>query len=381
MNILFVNEKCGSFGGVEQNIAETAAALAARGHRCMLAYKERTGRDEDVFLRGFDETFAWDEMSGRTQTSPPDVVYLHKVPQVKPLLAAARAGRSVRMVHDHDLCCPRRHKYYAWTGRVCTCAAGWRCLADLAFLQRGGPAGLAVRGLGAFWAELEANRSVDQLLVGSRFMHDELVTNGFEKDRVSTLAPVTEPEPCEPSPCPAEPRVLFVGQVIHGKGVDLLLRALAMVKDRWMADIIGTGNALDKVQSLCRELGLVDRVSFHGWVDHRQLADHYRRARVVTVPSRWAEPFGMVGLEAMRHGRPVAGFAVGGIPDWLTDGETGLLAPERDVPAYAAALTRLLHEPGLAERMGEEGRRRAAANLSFGHYIDCLERILGGTNT
>ena len=379
MNILFVNEKCGSFGGVEQNIAETAAALAARGHRCLLAHAERTGRDEAVFLRGFAETFTWDEMAERTRVSPPDVVYLHKVPKVKPLLAASRAKRSVRMVHDHDLCCPRRHKYYAWTGKVCCRAAGWCCMADLAFLQRGGPAGFTLRGLSVFWEELAANRAVDQLLVGSRFMHDELVSNGFGKDRISTLAPVTEPESCEPSPCPAEPRVLFVGQVIHGKGVDLLLRALAMVQGRWTADIIGTGNALEKMGSLCRELELADRVAFHGWVDHRQLADYYRLARVVTVPSRWPEPFGMVGLEAMRLGRPVAGFAVGGIPDWLTDGETGLLAPEQDVSAYAAALTRLLHEPGLAERMGGEGCRRAAADFSFGHYIDRLESILMGT--
>jgi len=381
VDILFVNEKCGSFGGVEQNIAETAAALAARGHRCMLAYAERTGRDETAFLRGFAETFPWTEMAGRTKMSPPDVVYLHKVPRVNPLLAAAGAKRSVRMVHDHDLCCPRRHKYYAWTGKVCNRAAGWCCLVDLAFLRRGGRAGFALRGMGGFRAELEANRTVDRLLVGSRFMRDELLTNGFPQDRVSVLPPVTEPGGGEPSPCPAAPRILFVGQVIHGKGVDLVLRALTNVTGIWSADIIGTGNGLEKMRSLCGELGLADRVSFHGWVDHRQLGGHYRQARVVVVPSRWPEPFGMVGIEAMRLGRPVAGFAVGGIPDWLADGETGLLAREQDVPAFAAALTRLLYEPGLAERMGAAGRQRAEEMFSFPHYIDRLERILGGAAT
>lgn len=380
MNILFINEKCGSFGGVEQNIAETAAALAARGHRCALAYAERTGRDEAVFLRGFSDTFTWAEMAERTLASPADVVYLHKVTKVKPLLAAARAKRSVRMVHDHDLCCPRRHKYYVWTGRVCTRAAGLCCLADLAFLRRGGPVGFTPRGLGAFWQELEANRAVDQLLVGSRFMRDELLGNRFSEDRVCVLAPVTEPEAGDPSPCPATPRILYVGQVIHGKGVDLLLRALAEVSGIWMADIIGTGNALDKTRRLCADLGLADRIAFHGWVDHRQLAEYYRRARVVAVPSRWPEPFGMVGLEAMRLGRPVAGFAVGGIPDWLKDGETGLLAREQDVSGYAAILYRLLHEPGLAERMGAEGRRRAETDFSFGRYIDRLENTLRGAN-
>jgi glycosyltransferase involved in cell wall biosynthesis len=381
MNILFVNEKCGSFGGVEQNIAETAAALTARGHRCTLAHSERTGRDEAAFLRGFAETFPWAEMAERTKVSPPDVVYLHKVPRVKPLLAAARAKRSVRMVHDHDLCCPRRHKYYAWTGRVCSRAAGWCCLADLAFLQRGGRMGFTLRGMGGFHSELEANRAVDQLLVGSRFMRDELLTNRFSQDRVTVLHPVTEPEGGQPSPCPVTPRVLFVGQVIHGKGVDLLLHALADVTGIWSADIIGTGNGLEKVRRLCGELGLADRVTFHGWVDHRQLGEYYRQARVVVVPSRWPEPFGMVGLEAMRLGRPVAGFAVGGIPDWLDDGKTGLLAGEQDVPEFAVALTRLLHESGLAERMGAAGRQRAEEVFSFTHYIDRLEQILGGTTT
>lgn len=375
MRILFANEKCGFFGGVEQNIAETARGLSARGHECLLAYAERTGRGEEAFLSPFSGAFPLERVAAECAARPVDVLYVHKIQRVDPVIDAAGAARSVRMVHDHDLCCPRRHKYYLWNGRVCNRAAGWFCGADLAFLRREGGR-IAVKGMSEFLHELSANRRFDRLVVGSRFMRDELLANGFDARRVHLAPPVTQEDGILESPCPESPVVVYVGQVIRGKGVDLLLRALAKTPPPWTAEIVGTGNALPSAKALCARLGIQERVAFHGWMDHDQLPAVYGRARVVAVPSRWPEPFGMVGLDAMRHGRPVAAFAVGGIPDWLEDGETGLLAPQQDTDALAAALSRLLHEPGLAGRMGGAGARRARERFSFDTYLDALEQLL-----
>ena len=178
------------------------------------------------------------------------------------------------------------------------------------------------------------------------------------------------------APIPVENRILYVGQLIRGKGVDLLLRALPHLRCDYGVTIVGAGNARGKLERLCGALGIEGRVHFQGWVDPQDLGDYYARAKVVAVPSRWPEPFGMIGLEAMHYGRPVVGFRVGGIPDWLEDGATGLLAAEQDVRAFAGALEKLLADAPLCAQLGARAQERVRTKFSFENYLDRLERFL-----
>ena len=179
-----------------------------------------------------------------------------------------------------------------------------------------------------------------------------------------------------PLPVPDEPKILYVGQLIRGKGVDLLLQAIKGLTCDFRATIVGTGNAELRLKALCSKLGLDNRVDFLGWVRNEDLGQFYLKAKVVVVPSRWPEPFGMIGLEAMHHGRPVVGFDVGGIPDWLEHMGTGLLVPEQDAGAFARALDRVLSETGLAIKLGQNGLKRVRDHYSFDGYLDKLEGYL-----
>lgn len=390
MRILFVHEKCGYFGGVEQNVADSAA-LRRRGHEIHLLYGERTAREADAYAALFESAapcralgaaagVALDEAVARLR---PDVVYLHKAPRVAPVLDAAAAvgARAVRMVHDHDLCCPRRHKYFFLSGRTCDRPAGWRCWLDGAFLARraDAPLGIATLPLGEHLGEMGRNHRLDGIVVASEYMRRELVQNGFPQERIRVLAPAVRPvaadAEAEPSPGPV---ILFVGQLIRGKGVDLLLRAAARLRGVWRLEVVGDGNARAGLESMCRRVGLSERVRFHGWIGPVAIGRRYAQARVVAVPSRWPEPFGMVGLEAMAHARPVVAFAVGGIPDWLEHETTGLLVAEQDVDGLAAALQRLLDDASLASMLGRRGRARVAEQFSFDRYLDALEAFLAG---
>ncbi len=384
MRVLFVHEQCGFQGGVEQNVAETALGLKARGHACHLAYLRKTARGPDEFAARFEGVHAVGdagegELARVAAAVGPDVVYYHKWPSLpdRPRLSARRA---VRMIHDHDICCPRSHKYFVWPDRTCHQPAGLRCWADLAFLCRN-PAGPLPVGYVDLWAharERRRNHVLDACLVGSRFMRDELAMNGFPPDRVHIVPPAVRVPGSSPPVGPAGHRILFVGQVIRGKGVDLLLQALARVDGPWDLDVVGDGNARPGLEAMVRDLGLGDRVRFHGFVASEGLAPLYDAARIVAVPSRWPEPFGMVGLEAMHRGRPVVAFAVGGIPDWCLDGETGLLAPDRDVPALADRIGRLLRDDGLAGRLGARAREVASERFGFEGYLDRLASLLAG---
>lgn len=124
-------------------------------------------------------------------------------------------------------------------------------------------------------------------------------------------------------------------------------------------------------------MGLGGRVRFAGWIPREGIGEFYAAARVLAVPARWPEPFGMIGLEAMHHGRPVVAFATGGIPDWLDDGVTGLLSPEQDVAHFAANLERLLMDHVLASRMGDAALERVQNHYAFESYLDMIEAHLG----
>jgi glycosyltransferase involved in cell wall biosynthesis len=84
----------------------------------------------------------------------------------------------------------------------------------------------------------------------------------------------------------------------------------------------------------------------------------------------------MVGIEAMARGRPVVGFAVGGIPDWLEDGETGFLVPEADTGAMAAAIDRLLRNRELRAKLGDGAVRRVRERYQPQAYLQRLMQIL-----
>ena len=181
-----------------------------------------------------------------------------------------------------------------------------------------------------------------------------------------------------PSPVPDGSHILYVGQLIRGKGVDLLLQALKGLTCDFRATIVGTGNAESKLKTLCTEFDLDNRVKFTGWVRNEDLGHFYSEAKVVVVPSRWPEPFGMIGLEAMHHGRPVVAFDVGGIPDWLDHMETGILVPDQDVGAFGKALQKILGENRLAAKLGQNGLRRVRDHYAFEGYLDKLEGCLKG---
>ncbi len=204
-------------------------------------------------------------------------------------------------------------------------------------------------------------------------MRDELLINGFAPGTIGV-------HPCAPPP--AEPLrsgfternlLVFAGQLIRGKGVDVMLRALAQVRTRFEAVILGEGSHRAKCERLCAELGLSDRVSFKGFIPAAEIRAYYREATAVLVPSVWPEPLGLVGLEAMQYGLPVVGFDAGGVREWLHDGETGLLVPCMDTTGFAAAIDTLLTDKAKARAMGERGLARAARDHAFQPYIDGLE--------
>jgi glycosyltransferase involved in cell wall biosynthesis len=392
VRILFVNEKASSQGGIEANVLDSARALAARGHAVALAHRDPA--PEPAFRAAFAALYPL-APAGRGRRSPhlgdgltaaaasfgAEVVYLHKVEDASDLDLERTRAPVVRMVHDHDLYCQRRHRYLLGTNEVCRRPADLlgclRC-GGLVERRRGAPLGLGWRPIWERLADLRATRRLACVLVASTAMRDELLRNGVPADRIRVL-PLGVPWADPPPPRTGRtgpPRVLYVGQVLRTKGLDRLLRALAACRADWRLSVVGTGPQEREFRDLARSLGLHARTAWHGRLGPDVVARTMWAADLLAVPSWWPEPFGLVGLEGMRAGLPVVGFAAGGIPDWLDHERTGLLAPPGDVGALAGALDRLLTDAPLRERLGMAGRAAFEERFTMAGYIERLEATL-----
>ena len=164
----------------------------------------------------------------------------------------------------------------------------------------------------------------------------------------------------EPLDLPFDVFALAIGRVVRKKGFDLLLDAFAQLADlpaRTGLVIGGDGPELDALKAQAVRLGLSDRVVFVGRLQRPQVAWAMAQARCFVMPSR-LEPFGIVVLEAWRAGTAVIASSVGGAPEFVTDGVTGLVVDPNDSRALADALARLLRDAGLATSLGSGGLAR-----------------------
>ena len=168
--------------------------------------------------------------------------------------------------------------------------------------------------------------------------------------------------------------ILYVGQIIRGKGVDVLLDALAQVTAPFTCLIFGDGNHRSYCEKLSRKLGLQDKVIFKGFVSQAEIKAYYQECSAVVMSSVWPEPFGAAGLEGMRYGLPVVAFDAGGIREWLTDGYNGFLVPWMDRTAFAARVQHLLVHKDQAREMGERGRQMVAEEHDLDRYVELLDQ-------
>jgi glycosyltransferase involved in cell wall biosynthesis len=163
---------------------------------------------------------------------------------------------------------------------------------------------------------------------------------------------------------PEVPVLLAICRLVPQKGVDVAIRALALVREAHPDAhlvVLGEGPLRAELASLAAELDLADAVSLPGRVG--DVAWWLRRAAVLVHPARW-EGFGLALLEAMLSARPVVASAVSSIPEIVVEGETGRLVPVDDASALAAALGDLLEHPARAAAMGQAGFELARAEFS-----------------
>lgn len=177
--------------------------------------------------------------------------------------------------------------------------------------------------------------------------------------RVVYATVVDEPETDAPAPeavCELVKRglpfILYVGKLSRGKGVDVLFQAHKLLLERMpKVRLVVAGNIHGSEWDFNR-----GRTLPLGFVPREQLPALYRACTVVSVPSTWPEPLGWGTLDAGRYRRPIVATNVGGIPEAVLDGESGILVPPCDPRTMADAFATILSDPARGRAMGERGR-------------------------
>ncbi len=204
-----------------------------------------------------------------------------------------------------------------------------------------------------------------------------VIMGGVDLDAADAAAPLRR----------ARPYIFCAARFnLYQKAIDTLLLAFARVAPRYAeVDLLIAGGGVDreKIVRLRDELGLTSRVELVGMKSREEMRALHKGALFFAMPSRREEGLGLVFLEAMAASKAVVGTRLGGVPELVTDRETGLLVPEDDVEALASALEHLLGAPAERERLGANARRAAAAHswsrfaaAYLEVYRSCLTRNL-----
>ena len=205
-------------------------------------------------------------------------------------------------------------------------------------------------------------------------------------DRDINIIPFGSPYKIEadghaPRQTSARKQILFVARLVERKGPEYLVYALPLVRslgiDAHLTIVYSSGDREALVEEAIQQAGVCDFVTMERGVPPDELAQRYRECDVFVLPaivdSRGdTEMLGVVFLEAMTYKKPVIGSNVGGIPDVIKDGETGLLVPQKDPAALADAIARVLTDAAFAKRLGEEGHRFSQDFFGWERITDLL---------
>jgi len=226
--------------------------------------------------------------------------------------------------------------------------------------------------------QLELLKKFNHIVVGSEYMKKHLLMHGFDNDRLSKIRLFSQPVKKGPlnNPSQNKKNFLFVGELSIGKGVDTLLDAFSKLEseDRYL-DICGDGKEREEFEERAKNLGISDKVSFHGKLDTEKLENFYADAYAVVIPSRTPETFSLVGLEAMKFAKAVIASDVGGIREWLNENENGITTPSNDPKELAIAMQFAIDNPQRIKEMGDDGLKSYEQNFKPDQHCKDIHKL------
>lgn len=409
MRILQINKFFWLSGGAESYMFDLSALLESQGHEVLhfsmsdprnrpsaqseyfaqhLDYKgigpvdgfRRAGRILGGTVYSFDTR---EKLRRLLRDLRPDVAHIHLVDHhLSPSVLHALRDESVPAVqtaHDYKLVCPNYQMYIPRTGEVCErCLSGnyYHCAIQRC-LKNSFPGSALAAGAKYFHRSTGIfERNIHTFLYATDFVRSKLEQGGMPAAKLRHVPLYIDLSRFR-VPRSRGDYIVYAGRLSPEKGLATLLKAMRLLPDVPLR-LVGDGPYRGALEAQVRDLGL-SNVEFTGFLSGGAYARQLAGARLLVLPSEWYETCGLVIWEANALGVPAIGARIGGIPESIGDGETGLLFEPGNPADLAEKIRTLLGHPERAEEMGARGRGRVEAQCGA-HY----ERIMaayGGAMT
>lgn len=294
----------------------------------------------------------------------PDLIHIHLLSDLEYLEALSEQNdiTVIRSFHDYTSTCLRRGKR-RFPGDRCHRPVNYGCVAFGCLIGPPRPDSNLklpqIMNLTKKIKEKDIYRGFDAAICGSHHMKNMLLSNQFSEEKIFRIPYFSKFEAEAHKDTTKKPGVgidrpynlLFSGQAVKGKGLEILIEALGGIKKDWNLTVFCEGPRLLPAKELAKNLGISDRITFNGWVEQSVLIDAYKDADIFILPSIWDDPGPLVGIEALACGTPVVGFAVGGIPDYVIDGQTGFLVRDITPGGLREGIKRAMAAPDLLKKL------------------------------
>jgi len=376
-------------GGMNVYVRQVATQLGARG----IAVDVFTRRSDATLLEV--ESFAPGVRLVQIEAGPPLHIEKEAMPPLTEAFAQgieafrAREGVAYDVIHSHYWLSADAGDRLAQNWDV-PHTAMFHTLGDVKLRARASEHELPVRleterrlvhRLDRIVAATEHERQLLRQIYRVPAQHVSVIPLGVDLGRFQPVTDEARAEARERLGIPAGERVvLAVGRIEPLKGLDILIRSLALMSDRRGVSIHIIGGddraapEIARLTSLAREQGVAEAVRFLGSRSHEELPDYYHAADVVVMPSFY-ESFGLVAVEAMASGVPVIASRVGGLASTVADGRTGYLIAWRCPEPFAEKIELLLANEELRLALGRAARERMVASYSWSGVAESVAAL------
>ncbi|HZK11830.1 MAG TPA: glycosyltransferase family 4 protein [Atribacterota bacterium] len=383
MKILMICDYGSKYGGDLTYIVNLKEGLEKKGFVVKI-FSSDTHMGEKKFsdyeFKGFSETsifkglyyifnpFSYLKLNKLLKEFKPDIIHLHNIfYQVSfSILLLLKNTPTVMTIHSYELICPNVIMLSPSKSRnICKTVIGRNCRKCIGIKYYYHKFRLAIYK--------RLSRNVDTFISNSKYTQDIIEKCGIKPvQKIYCGIKLFKYSKMEKSD-----NLLFAGRLAKEKGAEYLIKAMPLIIKKISTvhlDIVGDGDEKHRLEILTKELNLENNVTFIGSILYSEVEKYYKKANIVIVTSVWPEPFGLIGSEAMSVGRPVIGTKVGGIPEWLEDGETGYLVEPGDPKQIAENVIKLLSDRKLMEKIGRNAMEKAK-RFNIKKHVEEIEKV------
>ena len=409
MKILIGNKFFYVYRGAERYIEEIISLLESKGHEVipfsMKHPKNFPNRYEQYFVENIDfdrprslfslpkdiktglkliySPEARKKISQLLDDTHPDIAHLHNIYyQLTPSILPEIKKRNIPILmtlHDHKLICPNHFLFS--NGEICEkCYKKRYYHAVIRKCIKGSYAASFLDALEMYVHRYSGvyEKNVDLFVTPSVFLRSKLIEWGFDGDKITHVPYIINLDAYQPSAGSGGKYFIYLGALYPEKGVDVLVRAMLEAKDAKVL-ILGTGEEADRLKKMAESQGSRNIV-LTGYLKGQELSETIRNSAGIIIPSICYDNSPMAIFEAMGYAKPVIASRVGGIPELVDDGKTGLLFEVGNSSDLADKIMTLHRDPEMAVEMGKKGRKKAETVFSpennYNEIMKLYKRLL-----